>query len=116
MLSSAFGVDSLGEQLEQPLRPAQLNRLLSDRPVEAVAIAAALAARRSSNGPDAARRWFDELRHVKLQITGDDLIAAGIPEGPEIGRRLQAALEKRLEGDLEDSREAQLRAALEAAP
>jgi tRNA nucleotidyltransferase (CCA-adding enzyme) len=116
VLASAFGVDSLAEQLEKPLRPAQLHGLLIDRPVEAVAIAAALAARRSSNGPEAARRWFDELRHVRLQITGDDLIAAGIPEGPEIGRRLQAALELRLEGELDDSPEAQLRAALEAAP
>jgi tRNA nucleotidyltransferase (CCA-adding enzyme) len=115
VLAGAFGVDSLAEQLEKPLPAARLGGLLGHRPVEATAVAAALASRSSSNGPEAARRWFDELRHVRLEITGDDLIAAGIPEGPEIGRRLQAALDKRLEGDLEDdSREAQLRAALEA--
>jgi tRNA nucleotidyltransferase (CCA-adding enzyme) len=114
VLAGAFGVDSLAEQLEQPLSGAQLGGLLRDKPVETVAIAAALASRRSSNGRAAARRWFDELRHVRLSITGDDLLAAGIPEGPEIGRRLQAALDKRLDGELEDSPEAQLRAALEA--
>ena len=32
------------------------------------------------------------LCHMRLQITGEDLLAAGIPEGPEIGRRLEAAL------------------------
>ena len=30
----------------------------------------------------AARRWIDELRHVRLEIDGDDLLAAGVPQGP----------------------------------
>jgi tRNA nucleotidyltransferase (CCA-adding enzyme) len=55
-----------------------------------------------------------ELRHVRVEINGDDLLAAGIPEGPEIGRRLRAALNLRLDGDLPEGREAELRAALEA--
>ncbi len=33
---------------------------------------------------------------------------AGVPEGPEIGRRLEAVLELRLDGELPDGREAEL--------
>ena len=53
--------------------------------------------------------------HVHLEITGEDLLAAGVPEGPEIGRRLEAVLELRLDGELADGREAELGAALELA-
>ncbi len=60
----------------------------------------------------AARRWLEDLRHVRLRITGDDLLASGVPEGPEIGRRLEETLRMRLDGELPDEREAQLRAAL----
>lgn len=62
--------------------------------------------------------WLDsylrEWRHVRLEIDGDDLIDAGIPRGPAIGRGLTAALEAKLDGHL-GGREEELRAALEAA-
>ena len=51
---------------------------------------------------------------MRLQITGDDLIEAGIPEGPEIGRRLAATLERKLDRGLPDDREAELRFAVES--
>jgi tRNA nucleotidyltransferase (CCA-adding enzyme) len=92
-------------------RPAsELARALRDMPVEAVALAGARGA------PAPARRWLDELRHVALQITGADLLAAGIAEGPDLGRRLQAVLDLRLDGALAPGREAELAAALAAAP
>ena len=50
---------------------------------------------------------------MSLRINGDDLLAAGIPEGPELGRRLESTLRRRLDGELADERGAQLRAALE---
>ncbi len=49
---------------------------------------------------------------MRLAITGQDLIAAGIPSGPEIGRRLALALERRLDGELRDGRDAEIEAAL----
>ncbi len=61
----------------------------------------------------AAHHWLREIRHVRLLITGDDLLAAGIPEGPEIGRRLEQTLRMRLDGELADEREAELAAALQ---
>ena len=88
---------------------SELARALRDLPVEAVALAGACGA------PDPARRWTGELRHIALQITGADLLAAGIEEGPDLGRRLQAVLDLRLDGALAPGREAELRAALDAA-
>jgi tRNA nucleotidyltransferase (CCA-adding enzyme) len=89
-----------------PLRAARTNaeiaRAARGAPVEAVALA----------GGDHARRWLDELRHMRLEITGDDLLAAGIPEGPEIGARLQRTLDRKLDGEVA-GRERELAAALE---
>ena len=74
---------------------------------ETVALAGALGA------PEQAKRWLDDLRHAKLAITGDDLLAAGL-EGPAIGRGLDAATAAMLDGAT--GREAQLAAALAAPP
>ena len=88
-----------------PLRAARTNAEISraarGAPVEAVALA----------GGEGARRWLEDLRHVRLQITGADLLAAGVPQGPELGERLRRALEAKLEGGAPD-RAAELRAAL----
>jgi tRNA nucleotidyltransferase (CCA-adding enzyme) len=63
-------------------------------------------------------RWLDdyvsEWRHVGLEITGADLLAAGVSEGPALGRGLEAALAGKLDGEVV-GREAELRTALEAA-
>lgn len=62
--------------------------------------------------------WLDDYvrdwRHVRLEITGEDVIAAGVPEGPAVGRALAAALAAKLDGEAA-GREAELRAALAAA-
>jgi tRNA nucleotidyltransferase (CCA-adding enzyme) len=94
-----------------PRAASELARALRGLPVEAVALAGA-----RGGGEAAARRWTGELRDVVLQITGDDLRAAGIAEGADLGRRLQAVLDLRLDGALGDDREAQLAAALASAP
>ncbi|MBB4663657.1 CCA tRNA nucleotidyltransferase [Conexibacter arvalis] len=60
------------------------------------------------------RRWLERDRHVRLEIGGDDLRAAGVPQGEAIGRGLAAALAAKLDGDAPD-REAELSAALAAA-
>jgi tRNA nucleotidyltransferase (CCA-adding enzyme) len=63
-------------------------------------------------------RWLDEYvgawRSVVLEIGGADLMEAGVPEGPAVGRGLRAALARKLDGEIE-GREQELRAALDAA-
>ncbi|HXR30107.1 MAG TPA: hypothetical protein VN752_03070, partial [Solirubrobacterales bacterium] len=62
--------------------------------------------------------WLDEYvgkwRKVELAIDGSDLIAAGVSEGPAVGRGLREALRRKLDGQVE-GREAELQAALAAA-
>ena len=94
--------------------PSRLREAVHGAPLEAVALAGSLdGAQPPSKAGAAARAWLQELRHVHLAITGDDLLAAGIPAGPEIGRRLELALRQRLDGELADGRAAELDAALE---
>ena len=62
--------------------------------------------------------WLDEYlerwRAVELEIDGADLIAAGVPQGPALGRGLEAALRAKLDGEV-GGREQELAAALAAA-
>jgi tRNA nucleotidyltransferase (CCA-adding enzyme) len=62
--------------------------------------------------------WLDSYltawRRIELEIDGDDLIAAGIEQGPAIGRGLRAARHKKLEGEIA-GREEELATALAAA-
>lgn len=87
-------------------RPSELRVLLDGEPVEAVALAGALGAR------EPVLAYLEALRHVRLSITGADLLAAGVPEGPEVGRRLRAALAARLDGEAAPGRDGELAAAL----
>jgi tRNA nucleotidyltransferase (CCA-adding enzyme) len=59
-------------------------------------------------------RYVGEWRDVKLEISGDDLLAAGVPEGPAVGRGLEASLARKLDGEI-SGRDAELATALEAA-
>ena len=59
-------------------------------------------------------RYLEEWRDVRLDIDGGDLMEAGIPEGPAIGRGLAAAMRAKLDGEVRGADE-ELRVALEAA-
>ena len=52
-------------------------------------------ARPGRGGP---RRWLDDVRHRRLAITGDDLVAAGL-SGPAVGDALEAAQLAALRGE-----------------
>ena len=65
-------------------------------------------------GADWLDRYVEQWRDVRLDIDGADLLEAGIPEGPAIGRGLAAALRAKLDGEASAADE-QLRVALEAA-
>jgi len=86
---------------------ADLWRLLRHERVETVQLLAAA-------GDAGARRWLDHVRHRRLSISGDDLIAAGLT-GRAVGEALNRATVALLDGRAPD-REAQLRAALPSEP
>ncbi len=105
-VTAAAAVVRLHDVLPRCERPADLYVAASGDPIEGVALAGAL-----SGGAEAARRWLEEVRHVSLAIDGRDLLAEGVPQGPEIGRRLHAVLLMRLNGELGEGRDAELAAA-----
>jgi tRNA nucleotidyltransferase (CCA-adding enzyme) len=115
VISAALAAPGLVTALQSGGLPSQMHDALARWPPEAVALAGALGGQRGDEqAAEAARRWLESLRHVRLSITGDDLLAAGVPPGPQVGRRLAAALHGKLDGQLAEGREAELQAALEA--
>ena len=106
------GVAGLAGRLAAARDAGEAYALLDGAPVEAVAVGAAVAARTSPAAAEHAREWLSSQRHVSLSIDGSDLLAAGVPQGPEVGARLSAALRRKREGAL-PTREHELRFALE---
>jgi tRNA nucleotidyltransferase (CCA-adding enzyme) len=104
----------LQARLKAARLPSSIYGVLRGTPLEAVALAGAIAETRGcKQSASAAGRWLSGLRDVRLAINGDDLLAAGVAPGPEVGRRLQHALLRKLDGELAQGREAELHAALE---
>ncbi len=107
--AAALDAEPLGRGLAAASGPSEIAGAARGNAPEAVALASALV----PEAVPAAARWLDELRHVTLEIDGEDLLAAGVPEGPEVGRALAAALARKLDGEAA-GREAELAAALAA--
>jgi tRNA nucleotidyltransferase (CCA-adding enzyme) len=112
--SQAVHAAAVGE----PGREVELAAADPQRPSDAVALALAhraveLALARAL-GAEWLDRYLEEWSEVRLEIDGEDLIAAGVPEGPAVGRGLAAALRHKLDGEIA-GRDGELEAALEAA-
>ena len=90
-------------------QPSELRALLAHEPLVSLALAMALGAPH-----EPILRWVTELSKVRLEITGDDLLAAGVPEGPGLGRALDETLNLKLDG-LVSGRDAELDTALAVA-
>jgi tRNA nucleotidyltransferase (CCA-adding enzyme) len=90
-----------------PERPSEIVRLAEPWDPAQLLVARAL-------GAEWLDRYAGEFRLVRLEITGEDLIAAGIPEGPAIGQGLDAALSGKLDGEI-SGRDEELRIAVAAA-
>jgi tRNA nucleotidyltransferase (CCA-adding enzyme) len=117
VLQAATCADAVAEGLARAETPSEIGQAAAHVSPEGIALAGAWGGLQGvglGQAARAAREWLADLHNVSLLITGEDLIAAGIPQGPEIGRRLAAALARKLDGELADGREAELGAALEA--
>ena len=91
---------------EREHTPSELRALLGNEPLEALALALALSA-----PSEPILRWVSELRPVALEISGADLLAAGVPQGPAVGRALDETLNRKLDG-LVSGRDEELETAL----
>jgi tRNA nucleotidyltransferase (CCA-adding enzyme) len=108
ILAAATKAPALARELRRARRPSEVAVAVAGAGPELVALAGAL-------GPETqARAWLERLRHVRLEINGSDLIDAGVPQGPAVGRGLEAALAAKLDGRV-SGREEELAEALQAA-
>jgi tRNA nucleotidyltransferase (CCA-adding enzyme) len=73
--------------------PSELRMLLGRETPVALALALAMGA-----PSEPILRWVTELRGVRLEISGADLLAEGVPEGPALGRALDETLARKLDG------------------
>ena len=109
MLAAALGPPGGEAELAatDPVSPSEAVELADGRTPVELALARAL-------GAEWLDRYLAEWRAVGLEIDGADLIAAGVPEGPALGRGLREALRRKLDGEVA-GREQELAAALAAA-
>jgi tRNA nucleotidyltransferase (CCA-adding enzyme) len=112
VLRAAICAEAVADELARAEVGSEIYEAASNESLEGVALAGAWSEPQSCDAGVSALSWLSELRNVQLEITGADLLAAGIPEGPDVGRRLQAALCAKLDGELPDGRDAELATAL----
>ena len=110
VLAAARKAPGLVAPLRTDLPPSAVHALLRCEPPETLSLALALGApARPILG------FLADLRSVRLEITGTDLIEAGVPSSPAIGRALDEVLRMKLDGELDGGREDELARALEIA-
>jgi tRNA nucleotidyltransferase (CCA-adding enzyme) len=104
----------LAERLETVREPAEARRLIGPHDPDGALLALAVA---QPVAGEWLRRYFEELRSIRLEISGGDLAGLGLRESPRVGRILDELLRRKLNGEL-DGRRAELEAAKEllAAP
>ena len=108
ILEAIFGrLDGLASLLEEP-ESAWKGHLIArqHKPIELILARA--------EGAEWLDRWQRDWRWVELEITGADLLAAGVPEGPKVGEGLDAALAAKLDRGI-SGEAAEMAVALEAA-
>jgi tRNA nucleotidyltransferase (CCA-adding enzyme) len=109
ILAAVLGPAGAAEELAglAPERPSEGVEATAGRDPVELALARAM-------GADWLDRYLLEWRDVALEIDGADLIEAGVPEGPAVGRGLKRALRLKLDDGV-TGRERELEAAVEAA-
>jgi tRNA nucleotidyltransferase (CCA-adding enzyme) len=86
-------------------KPSGVVMLLDRYPLASVIAFASVA--ESAIAASLALRYLDDWRHVAPELRGDDVIALGVPQGPQVQKALQLVRAARLDGtarDLADER------------
>jgi tRNA nucleotidyltransferase (CCA-adding enzyme) len=107
ILEAIFGgLERAGELTAEPAGPWEAFRLARGRSPLELVLGRVL-------GASWLDRWQRDWRWVELEITGADLLAAGVPEGPRVGEGLDAAMEAKLNRAVSGAEE-EMRVALDA--
>jgi tRNA nucleotidyltransferase (CCA-adding enzyme) len=77
------------------MTPSRFTRWLAKAPPEALVYLLSRAV--SAGERERMERYLNQWRHIRLEISGLDLLAEGWDEGPELGAVLRAALDARLD-------------------
>jgi len=101
------------QDLRRSRRPRPSHVLRACDGVDVIACLLALSVTRSGSISQAIRSFLRQSGSLAADITGGDLLGAGVPPGPLVGRGLRAALEAKLDGRAAD-RARQLAVALRA--
>lgn len=109
VLIAANRAAGVAEELASAGSDSSLHFQLRNEALETVALAGALA---GDDGRERVVRWLSEIRAARLEISGHDLLEAGL-SGPAVGQALDAALAAAIDGKASD-RDSQLAAALAA--
>lgn len=93
--------DELVERLATATTPAQVDRVLVRTRPAAQVVAAA-------RGAEAVVDWWAAIRDIRLAVDGDDLLAAGVARGPQVGALLADLRAAVLDGQVGAGRSDQL--------
>ena len=106
--TEAAAAPDLMTRLAGAQRPSHVDAILNAaKPATAVVAHA--------DGADGIATWWSAMRDIRLAISGQDLVAAGIAPGPAIGRGLAAVRAGLLDGTVDGDAAAQLCVARAAA-
>ena len=85
------------------LSPSEVVAVLGEFPLPLLEAQRALTG--STNQKSRLDQYLGILRHVRPEITGADLLGAGVPQGPEIGIMLDEVLRARMDGRVKTKEE-----------
>ena len=85
-----------GDLGREPMQPSRIVDIL--QPLDGAAIETCMLAMDGDVAGDRMGRYLTELRHVRPELKGGDLIALGVPEGPRVGEMLAELRRARLDG------------------
>lgn len=85
------------------LSPSEVVSVLGEFPLPLLEAQRALTG--STNQKSRLDQYLGTLRHVRPEITGVDLLGAGVPQGPEIGIMLDEVLRARMDGRVKTKEE-----------
>lgn len=95
VVRAARRAPELARELTDDTPPSALHDLMEGEPPETLALALGMGAPARP-----VLRFLSDVRGVRLEVTGDDLLAAGVPRSPAVGRALAETLRRKLDGEV----------------